>query len=365
MNHPISMARYLSIIVFVLYMNALFAVDTEMEKLPGRPDQTIPLPYSEQLENYKLTAVDSMALARFKQYDEFFLSTFEAMDLPPTLRYLPFALSGMKSDFQEGDRKGVWALNSLVGVKGGLRINEHLDERFNVYKSTEAAATYLQSLYHLYGDWWKVILAYSNSAISLNKVLPTDTLPLNPWTLYGNPELETTDIIARYIFLASVLNTQTTADYHPPVYSLVDLNREVSREVFLQTLQLSEEDFSKANPVYRGNRLVPVKGYKLRLSESTALQYQELEEDIYQLTLAQDTTFQNAQLAKNSKRKADLDKSIKKNPPHVISYRIRRGDTLGHIARRYGVRVSDLKRWNKLRSDAIREGRILIIRKTR
>lgn len=365
MNHPISMTRHLLLIVFVLYMNALFAVNTEMEKTLGRLDQTIPLPYSEQLENCRLTADDSSAMARFKLYDEFFLTSFEALDLPPTLRYLPLALSSMKSDYQEGDRKGVWALNSFVAVKGGLRINEHLDERFNIYKSTEVAAAYLHSLYQLYGDWWKVILAYSNSAISLNKALPSDTSALNPWTLYGKPELATTDVIERYIFLVAVLNTQSTADFQAPVYSLVDLQRELSRDAFLKTLQLSETDFSKANPVYRGDRLVPVKGYKLRLPESKALKYRELEEEIYRLTLANDTAFLQSQLAKNSKRKAELEKQIKKNPPHVISYRIRRGDTLGHIARRYGVRVSDLKRWNKLRSDMIREGRILIIRKSK
>lgn len=365
MNHPISMARYLSLIVFVLYMNALFAVNTEMEKTLGRLDQSIPLPYSEQLENCRLTAVDSSAMARFKLYDEFFLSSFEALDLPPNLRYLPLALTSMKPDFQEGDRKGVWALNSFVAVKGGLRINEHLDERFNIYKSTEVAAAYLHSLYQLYGDWWKVILAYSNSAISLNKALPSDTFPLNPWILFGNQELETTDVIARYIFLVAKLNSQSIADFQAPVYSLVDLQRELSREVFLQTLQLSEADFSKANPVYRGSRLVPVKGYKLRLSETKAHKYLELEEEMYRLTLANDSAFMQSQLAKSNKRKAELEQQIKRNPPHVVRYRIRRGDTLGHIASRYGVRVSDLKRWNNLRSDMIREGRILIIRKKR
>src|SRR5690606_34952990 len=115
--------------------------------------------------------------------------------------------------------------------------------------------------------------------------------------------------------------------------------------------------------VYRGSRLVPVKGYKLRLSETKAHKYLELEEEMYRLTLANDSAFMQSQLAKGYKRKAELEQQIKRNPPHVVRYRIRRGDTLGHIASRYGVRVSDLKRWNNLRSDMIREGRILIIRK--
>ena len=44
-----------------------------------------------------------------------------------------------------------------------------------------------------------------------------------------------------------------------------------------------------------------------------------------------------------------------------IRYRIKSGDTLGSIARRYHVTVSNLKKWNNLRSDAIRAGRYLTI----
>lgn len=62
-------------------------------------------------------------------------------------------------------------------------------------------------------------------------------------------------------------------------------------------------------------------------------------------------------------RKARIDSIRKKQTERTdrISYTIRRGDTLGGIAARYRVKVSDLKRWNNLRSDFIREGRKLVI----
>ena len=62
-------------------------------------------------------------------------------------------------------------------------------------------------------------------------------------------------------------------------------------------------------------------------------------------------------------RKARLDSIRKRQAERTdrISYTIRRGDTLGGIAARYRVKVSDLKRWNNLRSDLIREGRKLVI----
>lgn len=62
-------------------------------------------------------------------------------------------------------------------------------------------------------------------------------------------------------------------------------------------------------------------------------------------------------------RKARLDSIRKKQAERTdrISYTIRRGDTLGGIAARYHVKVSDLKRWNNLSGDMIREGRKLVI----
>ena len=62
-------------------------------------------------------------------------------------------------------------------------------------------------------------------------------------------------------------------------------------------------------------------------------------------------------------RQARLDSIRKRQAERTdrISYTIRRGDTLGGIAARYRVKVSDLKRWNNLRSDMIREGRKLLI----
>ena len=64
-------------------------------------------------------------------------------------------------------------------------------------------------------------------------------------------------------------------------------------------------------------------------------------------------------------RKARLDLLRKRQAANTdrITYTIRRGDTLGGIAARYRVKVSDLKRWNNLVSDMIREGRKLVIYK--
>ncbi|MDE6857753.1 MAG: LysM peptidoglycan-binding domain-containing protein [Alistipes sp.] len=61
---------------------------------------------------------------------------------------------------------------------------------------------------------------------------------------------------------------------------------------------------------------------------------------------------------------ANLDK--KRRESSATTYRVKRGDTLGAIARKHGVSVSSLMRWNKLRSaDRIREGQILRIERTR
>ncbi len=72
--------------------------------------------------------------------------------------------------------------------------------------------------------------------------------------------------------------------------------------------------------------------------------------------------------AEAAARTARVDSLRKKSAAAAISsaqvYRVKRGDTLGAIAVRYHVRVSDLKKWNNLRGDMIREGQKLVIHST-
>jgi membrane-bound lytic murein transglycosylase D len=64
---------------------------------------------------------------------------------------------------------------------------------------------------------------------------------------------------------------------------------------------------------------------------------------------------------RSTERKADPPESAPSRKGHSASYRVRRGDTLGAIAARFGVSTADLRRWNHLRGNIIRAGAVLLV----
>lgn len=144
-----------------------------------------------------------------------FPNTFAALDtlveselnkrgMPLEMRCLPLALSGMKADYQQGDRRGVWAMPVLVGLHYGLDIDENDDERFDMQSSTQAALDYLCDLHAQYGDWWYSILAYANSPNALHHALAKNGNELELWDFYDQDLLPDVQVIRDFIALVYV-----------------------------------------------------------------------------------------------------------------------------------------------------------------
>jgi membrane-bound lytic murein transglycosylase D len=117
-----------------------------------------------------------------------------------------------------------------------------------------------------------------------------------------------------------------------------------------ETTGVNMEELQFLNPSYKLDIIPKIEGktYTLRLPREAIGVFTSNEEAIYAYA------------------KAEFDKREKPLPQLVnvdtkIRYRVRSGDYLGKIARRYGVRVSQIKRWNGLRSNNLRIGQRLTI----
>ena len=134
-------------------------------------EKTIPLPYHDGLEKtINLFASKSLS-DNFVTYSAMIDTALMHRNMPLELKYLPLALSGMRRNYCQGDRCGVWQLPTLTALHYGLTIDDNQDERLNVEASTRAALDCLNELYQQYGDWWYSILAYTNSPIALQHAL--------------------------------------------------------------------------------------------------------------------------------------------------------------------------------------------------
>ena len=134
-------------------------------------EKDIPLPYHDALDKTVKQLSGKSLPTTFTKYEAFVDTALVQRGMPLELRYLPYALSGMKANFSYGDRRGYWALPSLVAMHYGLAVDESRDERWSVEASTLAALDYLNDLHDKYNDWWLSILAFANSPTSLSHAL--------------------------------------------------------------------------------------------------------------------------------------------------------------------------------------------------
>ena len=271
-------------------------------------EKGIALPYHEALDQ-TVKQLDGKSLPRtFTLHEAFVDSALAQRAMPAELRYLPYALSGMRADYSQGDRCGYWALPTLVGLRYGLQIDERRDERLSVEASTLAALDYLDDLNKKYGDWWLSILAYANSPTALSHAMARHEATPALWDYYDPRLLPDTEVIRRFIACVYLGNqgrlSFSARAVEPSVVKAVE-------PVVTPTPATTGPSTSPASPKASANSSVP---------------------------------------------KASAS-------PESVKYKVKKGDTLLGIAARYHISVANLKQWNNLKTDNIQIGQTLTIKK--
>lgn len=276
-------------------------------------EKDIALPYHTALDKTVKRLADKKLPETFTRYDAFIDTALAQRGMPLELRYLPYALSGMKADYRQGDRCGYWSMPSLVGMRYGLAVDDERDERWSVEKSTLAALDYLNDLYAKYNDWWYSILAYANSPTSLSHALIHHGGEPELWDFYEQDLMPDTRVIADFIGCV-YLGNQNKLDF-----SAKGVEPSVVKPKKVKAPELVEGPTSAV--------VDSTTGPKTTVSEPKK------------------------------------DPSTGSGSTGTIKYKIKKGDTLSKIAAKYHVSVANLKKWNNLKSDNIREGKTLIIKK--
>ncbi|NMB37736.1 MAG: LysM peptidoglycan-binding domain-containing protein [Bacteroidales bacterium] len=257
-------------------------------------------------------------------------------NMPAELALLPEAISNMS---MPGNRAGIWALDALDAVKYGLKVDPVHDQRYDDTLCTLAALSSLQEHFERYGEWDLAIAAYLHSPAVLNNCLQSgdSTLLLHTITL-------------------SDLSQMEKSETHSPSeeFSIIYFNQPISLEAVTHLSGISAAEFSKNNPIFRSDPLVPLEGYGLRFPVEIAANIEV--DSLYAVT----TRMVEERKAEVLKKKKQAEEERKQTS---IIYTVKYGDTLSGIARKHRVRVSDIKKWNKLKSDFIREKQKLIIYK--
>jgi membrane-bound lytic murein transglycosylase D len=263
--------------------------------------------------------------------------------LPEELSWLPLIESGFKVNALSRSRAlGLWQFIPSTGYKFGLHRNKFIDERMDPDKSTKAAIEYLKELHSIFGDWSTVLAAYNCGEGRVLRVIRSQNVNYldNFWDLYERLPRETARYVPRFLATLHVLNNLKThgldqIPLDPPLESeTVIVNKQVSLVNVAKSIGVEEQVLRELNPELR-YRILPGDNYQLKVPQGSG-----------EFLLAQLDQIPISHLPQ----------------PAYVYHRVRHGETLSVIARKYRTSVGRIMRANNLRrSNFIVAGRRLKI----
>lgn len=308
------------------------------------------------LKNRRKSLERLMALSEY--YFPMFERELDNHDIPLEVKYLSIVESALKPRAKSRvGATGLWQFMFSTGKMFGLDVSSYVDERSDPIMSTEAAGKYLASLYKIFGDWDLALAAYNSGPGNVTKAIRRSGGYQNYWNIRPHLPRETAGYLPAFLATMYIFEYADEHGFQPQKPEITYIETDTVKVKQMITLdQVAEltsvpiEMLQFLNPSYKLDIIPFIKdeNYVLRLPREYIGPFVANEEAIYAFA------------------KAEFDKREKPLPQFFetnsrIRYRVRSGDYLGRIARKYGVRVSQIKRWNGLRSNNIRVGQRLTI----
>lgn len=319
--------------------------------------------------NSSLESVINLFLTRKRQlienmlvasqfYFPLFESHLDAQNIPLELKYLAIVESALnpKARSRVG-ATGLWQFMYTTGKMYDLEVSSYVDERSDPIASTEAAGKYLKKLYGIFNDWDLALAAYNSGPGNVNKAIRRSGGYTNYWNIRRILPRETAGYLPAFLATMYLFEYAEEHGFERPEltrpYFVTDTVRVKATITFDQISKLVHvpvEDLEVLNPSYKLNIIPFVEGknYVLRLPKHAIGPFVSNEAAIY--------AHVTEELKAREKPLPELT-----NTQNQIRYRVKNGDFLGKIANKYRVRVSDIKRWNGLRSNNLRIGQRLTI----
>lgn len=277
-------------------------------------------------------------LTRLGRYETYMTDILVKEGLPRELIYVALIESGfgMHAHSHAG-AVGYWQFIRSTGRGYGLIVNSMVDERKNPRRATEAAAQYFKALYNVFGSWPLALAAYNSGE---NRVMRAIMRNYNRdfWTLARTRQLptETSNYVPKFIAAARICaNPKMYGFGHieamPELsYDLIELDHGVSMRSMAANLGISLSELKDLNPAFNSD-FVPI--YRGKTTEFKVPK-----------------GYKDAALIAAGK---SVSKSKYVAYDNSGVHRVRRGDSLYRIARRYGTSVGALQKHNNLSSSAI------------
>ncbi len=294
------------------------------------------------------------AYRRSGKYRPMILRQLKKAGLPEELSWLPLIESGFKVRAPSRARDlGLWQFIPPTDYKFGLKRNVWIDERLDPEKSTKAAIAYLTELHEIFGDWSTVLAAYNCGERTVLKAIDNQKINYldNFWDLYRKLPGET----ARYVpkFIATLLIIKNPGKYgfdlgdpDPPIpFETLTVKKQMKLTDIASAIGVKPETLIDLNPSLRYG-VTPDTSFNLKIPKGYRRVLMARLDEIKRWTPPKPTYRRRIHYAKRGA---------------YVKHRVRRGEHLSLLAKRFHTSVKAIKRANRLRSNKIRVGQVLKI----
>jgi membrane-bound lytic murein transglycosylase D len=336
-------------------------------------------------------------LGRAGRYRDMIARVLHEEGLPQDLIYLAQAESAFQPlALSRAGARGIWQFVSYRGQEYGLRHTWWVDERQDPEKATHAAAQHLRDLYKSFGDWYLAMAAYNCGPGNVQKGIER-TGYADFWELYKRNVLprETRNYVP--IIVALTLIAKDAAHYGiqaepeaPVPTDVVKPGRAIDLRLVAETIDVDVETLRGLNPSLLRLATPNDPSFELHLPQGAAERFSaeiadippdkwvswrrhrvETGETLTAIAKKYRVTPVAIAEANNLERGAALDPGEKLIIPatqpqsetkrRLVSYRVRKGDTLGGIADRFSVDTEDVRKWNRMKTHHVSRGMVLRI----
>ena len=356
----------------------------------------IDMPYNEPVKkcldmyvHRRRALVERMVGIGYNHYFPIFEEALQRHGMPSELKYLACIESALRQNaFSRAKAAGLWQFMPATGMILGLEVNSFIDERYDLYKSTDAACRYLNQLYKTFEDWPLAIAAYNCGPGNVNKAIARSGGRRTFWEIYNFLPAETRTYVPLFIAATYIMtyhcehNLCATLGELPPQCDTLMVNNMIHFDQISNVIDLPIDMLESLNPQYICDIIPgsPEKAMSITLPAEKTVEFIEKQDSI--IAFKADSLLphngevkeilirgkRNNYVVNGGNRSIAAGKTAKggkgggsataSGDVHVVQ----KGQTLSYIARRYGTTVSKLKSLNGLHSDKLSVGQRLRVR---
>ena len=247
-----------------------------------------------------------------------------------------------------------------------MNLDTYVEERSDPLKASKAATQYMKNMYAIFGDWDLVLASYNTGPGNVAKAIRRSGGKQNYWNIRPYLHKETQGYLpaflaTMYIFEYNkehgIVPNKAVANHFAT--DTINIKSKMTFKQISDLLDVPVAQLQFLNPSYKRDVVPFITGeeHYLRLPIDKIASFVSNEDKIYAYINYEDS-FRERPFSSNT---AIASNNGNSTSTRIKYHKVKRGDTLGEISQSYGVSVTELKKWNKLRSNAVPLGRSLKI----